>query len=502
MVKVPCHSYCADCFVALISNAVQNEQQWPPKCCLNAIPAQTILRFVPEDLKNTFREKASEWEIPVSERVYCYRAGCGLWVKPAQIKKSKRKGKCDAGHWTCVLCRAKHHGSAECPQDPEMNLTNALAEEEGWKRCYKCQAYVEHREACQHMTCRCGAQFCYVCGSRWRTCDCTLEQLNMIKNRADERREQRQMKESAESEELRLILAQIEQFEREEALKAEIARQEEERLEQERQERELQQRAWEEYTRRNAVDKEFSGYRQDLQGLHDAQLAMVQTQQELDTLNLCRYGQGNQEQLTLKQEYDRAELDSRIRDKIARKEKQFEQDFDSRAGEEMKIMKEYEERLREYWARKPNGHAEIAKAIKPLKAKFESGCKAWRRWKDDQLGEYKDRLEEDRSIREELMGHALRRLEEKREADELDLVRRGVAEMIWLRIVSIEREKTLQLMEAKEMEGDADSLFAGDSSATDAYTNVQARASDSALVPQEGVGIATSCELTTVGVAM
>ena len=100
------------------------------------------------------------------------------------------------------------------------------------------------------------------------------------------------------------------------------------------------------------------------------------------------------------------------------------------------------------------------------------------------------------------MGHALRRLEEKREADELDLVRRGVAEMIWLRIVSIEREKMLQLMEAEEMEGDADSLFAGDSSATEAYTNVQARASDSALVPQEGVGIATSCEPTTVGVAM
>ena len=289
-----------------------------------------------------------------------------------------------------------------------------------------------------------------------------MEQLNAIKSQADERREQRQLKENAESEELRQILAQIEQFEREEALKAEIARQEEERLEQERQEIELQHRAWEEYARRKAVDEKFARYREELHDLHDTQLVMARTQQELDAINLCAYGQGAKEQLELKQQDERAKLDASIQAMVAKKEKQFEQDFDMRAGEEMKIMKEYEEKLRAYWINRPGGYLEVTKAMKPLRKKLEDGCKTWRLWKDEQLEVYKDKLEENRTIKEELMWHAARSLEEKRESDELDLVKRGVAEMAWVKLVSVERERMLQQMEASEMEGDADSLFAAD----------------------------------------
>jgi hypothetical protein len=31
---------------------------------------------------------------------------------------------------------------------------------------------VELKEGCNHMTCRCTAEFCMVCGSKWKTCDC------------------------------------------------------------------------------------------------------------------------------------------------------------------------------------------------------------------------------------------------------------------------------------------------------------------------------------------
>lgn len=47
-----------------------------------------------------------------------------------------------------------------------------MAKEQGWQRCFNCQATVELKEGCNHMTCRCTAQFCMICGAKWKTCDC------------------------------------------------------------------------------------------------------------------------------------------------------------------------------------------------------------------------------------------------------------------------------------------------------------------------------------------
>ncbi|KAF2806991.1 uncharacterized protein BDZ99DRAFT_537988 [Mytilinidion resinicola] len=41
-----------------------------------------------------------------------------------------------------------------------------------WMQCRSCKHMVELETGCYHMTCRCGAQFCYLCGSTWKTCSC------------------------------------------------------------------------------------------------------------------------------------------------------------------------------------------------------------------------------------------------------------------------------------------------------------------------------------------
>jgi len=42
-----------------------------------------------------------------------------------------------------------------------------MGEKSGWRRCYKCRTLVELTQGCSHITCRCKAQFCYICGAVW-----------------------------------------------------------------------------------------------------------------------------------------------------------------------------------------------------------------------------------------------------------------------------------------------------------------------------------------------
>ncbi|KAI9699497.1 MAG: hypothetical protein M1820_007128 [Bogoriella megaspora] len=54
----------------------------------------------------------------------------------------------------------------------KLSCGHQVAKEAGWQRCYNCRAMVELREGCNHMTCRCTAEFCMICGAPWKTCDC------------------------------------------------------------------------------------------------------------------------------------------------------------------------------------------------------------------------------------------------------------------------------------------------------------------------------------------
>lgn len=41
-----------------------------------------------------------------------------------------------------------------------------------FKQCPKCRRWVEKTQGCDHMTCRCGGEFCYKCGGPYRNCYC------------------------------------------------------------------------------------------------------------------------------------------------------------------------------------------------------------------------------------------------------------------------------------------------------------------------------------------
>jgi hypothetical protein len=59
----------------------------------------------------------------------------------------------------------------------DVKLHNLAADKE-WKQCPSCRRMIELAEGCNHMTCVCGTEFCYLCAALWRggraTCECPL----------------------------------------------------------------------------------------------------------------------------------------------------------------------------------------------------------------------------------------------------------------------------------------------------------------------------------------
>ncbi|KAI0846784.1 hypothetical protein F5Y00DRAFT_264196 [Daldinia vernicosa] len=452
MIKVPCHSYCKPCFIRLIHTTCENEQQWPPKCCLNPIPAATIILNIDSELKKIYHDRAAEWNLPISERVYCSQQSCSLWLRPDQINRARNIARCSTGHWTCIICRGQQHEGDNCPEDRDMMKTDELAEEEGWKRCYGCHAYVEHREACQHMTCRCGAEFCYVCGARWRTCACTMEQLAAVKRGAEARRQARQDKEAQEEAEIQEALRLVAEFEREEALKAELLRQEQERLAEERRARLLEERIRREGERRRAVEVKYVELREVFENVHELQRIIVQRDHSTEKARLENQGATALGELQEKQKAEREKLSAVTRTKLAMREKVLRREYVARVAEERQIEEQYHAQLKEYWSRKKDGEAKIEAAMKQLKRKMDASFRKWEKWRDNELDNYRWSVREEQAIKEELMQEAERRLVEDTRETQTAFSLRKTAELRWVDVLIEERNRMLNDMEIDEIE--------------------------------------------------
>lgn len=174
--KLSCtHRMCHSCLKRIFTMSVSDPAHMPPRCCTSDhIPLKHVDKLFDQAFKKTWNRKFQEYT--TRNRIYCPSRGCGEWIKPHHIEtdKSGRKvGKCKrCGTKVCCLCNNKAHKSSECPKDPATREFAEIAKQKGWQRCYSCSAMVELKEGCNHMTCRCTAEFCMVCGIRWKGCDC------------------------------------------------------------------------------------------------------------------------------------------------------------------------------------------------------------------------------------------------------------------------------------------------------------------------------------------
>ncbi|GAB1727524.1 hypothetical protein NU195Hw_g537t1 [Hortaea werneckii] len=171
--RVPCknkHEYCRECLAELFRLSLTDESLFPPRCDGTEIPLDYVRIFLPPDLAKNFEVKYPE--LSTANRVYCHDPSCAAWIPKSLINDDTNISTCPTcDKTTCAMCKAPSH-SGDCPEDEALQQLINIAHAEEWQRCSECKRFVELDTGCNHISCRCGFQFCYVCGARWKTCDC------------------------------------------------------------------------------------------------------------------------------------------------------------------------------------------------------------------------------------------------------------------------------------------------------------------------------------------
>ncbi|KAI3397162.1 hypothetical protein diail_11136 [Diaporthe ilicicola] len=180
LAKFPCsHEYCRACLETMLTGPLTDEGLWPPRCCQQRVdPEQDQIRIlVDARLMGQYLARKLEMETP--NRTYCHVSDCSKFIPPKGIHHDIGTcPKCEAK--TCCTCKAAAHEGEDCPKDEAGKQLLDLAKKQGWRQCFACKRVVELKEGCNHMTCRCGAQFCYKCGAAWKNrgqpgaCACEL----------------------------------------------------------------------------------------------------------------------------------------------------------------------------------------------------------------------------------------------------------------------------------------------------------------------------------------
>ena len=94
---------------------------------------------------------------------YCLR--CNMIYHVAKTCEEVQKEKAEAA----LRAKADDINNKDLKEDAQLR---EWAKKVGAKQCGKCRYWVVKNHGCDHMTCRCGYEFCYVCGGKYRNCDC------------------------------------------------------------------------------------------------------------------------------------------------------------------------------------------------------------------------------------------------------------------------------------------------------------------------------------------
>ncbi|KAG5141838.1 hypothetical protein JHK82_017533 [Glycine max] len=173
------HSFCDDCIGRYVVTKVQKNismVKCPHPKCKGVIEPQYCRSFIPKEVFDRWENALCENLVLGSQKFYCPFKDCSA-VLINDAEEIVTVSECPhCNRLFCAQCKVSWHAGVDCKEfqnlkeyerEREDLMVMELAKNKSWKRCPKCIFYVERIDGCTHITCRCGNEFCYACGSSW-----------------------------------------------------------------------------------------------------------------------------------------------------------------------------------------------------------------------------------------------------------------------------------------------------------------------------------------------
>jgi len=234
------------------------------------------------------------------------------------------------------------------------------------------------------MTCRCKAQFCYLCGLKWRTCDCRDDQIEHVHAHAAARRLERQNRLTAEQ---AATAQEAERAARAAAREADLAAENQEILAEVeafiRQESEKEARAAEvEWVRQEEehiarVHQRFQTLNKELEILHDVQRILMSERYEQEAKLFERELLAALKALSVRHSTEDKFLERETRQKITAAEACFESEYQIRRAQEKRAEDGYVAQLEAFWAGKEDAEYQIRSAREKLRSERVKESRLW-----------------------------------------------------------------------------------------------------------------------------
>lgn len=175
MIPLECqHEFCQICVSKYLTSKI-TEKSFPIQCpcCKKEISVSDIELNLDVKIVNLFHQFSLEYFIETNQKSYscCPTPNCGYLFFFNQGDSTDFKcEKCKKRY--CLKCKVDYHIGSTCEQYEQWAIENGLADElfsdflsgSKFKKCPGCNRFVEKSFGCNHMTCRCKTEFCYLCG--------------------------------------------------------------------------------------------------------------------------------------------------------------------------------------------------------------------------------------------------------------------------------------------------------------------------------------------------